>query len=596
MASFSSPIVFNIFQNTFMSFEPEQNKDELGYVFGTLDLVVTSFETFPQYDHKRFTFALDISGSMNDRCKDGRSKMEHMKFTLTSILRYLLKHKIPVSIALFGFDEVIEPKIKTQLLEAANLTELTQQIDSCFPRNGTNIELALKYGLGIIQTNKSSDVEPGSSSIEDVFILLTDGQPTTGWTSHQDLKRLANQITAIPNTTLVTIGCGYSHDSKLLSHLSPKNYFFVYELEQAGKIIASMMDQNLHKFLKNVDISISDGELFIWRTGKWELTGACDDIIADGNRTFHVRTQTPLTCTALISGIHTHPFVKGHHFQCLVDSKIFDQNLAKYKYRQRTLELLSEIQHREPFTAELEIKVKLTALLTEMKKYMDTNNLRDATSSEDAEFMNKLCDDVYIAYKTLGTSRGPQYISARQRSQGENGSYNQVPDERDLYQEPFPLYPPVMGRQCTQAIHHMNDDLSLPIMGRQVSSAIYHMKRDINNQYGVSSPEDFCVDEEEEGEDPVPLSRNPSCVRNTSMSLSFAQPKRKAVFFNPLVANANLEEGEEGEEEKDLDDDDTIMSQHHISGSNPYENKRCATLVREMSAAPDDRHLAAEEK
>jgi hypothetical protein len=95
------------------------------------------------------------------------------------------------------------------------------------------------------------------------------------------------------------------------------------------------------------------------------------------------------------------------------------------------------------------------------------------------------------------------------------------------------------------------------------------------------------VDEDEEGEDPVPLSRNPSCVRNTSMSLSFAQPKRKAVFFNPLVADANLEEGEEGEEGEDLDDDDTIMSQHHISGSNPYENKRCATLVREMSAAPD---------
>ena len=71
------------------------------------------------------------------------------------------------------------------------------------------------------------------------------------------------------------------------------------------------------------------------------------------------------------------------------------------------------------------------------------------------------------------------------------------------------------------------------------------------------------------------------------MSLSFAQPKRKAVFFNPLVADANLEEGEEGEEGEDLDDDDTIMSQHHISGSNPYENKRCATLVREMSAAPD---------
>jgi len=581
MSTFSSRITFNPFQDTFLSFESEQNKDEFDNVFGTLDLFTTSFASAPEYDKKRFTFGLDISGSMNDRCKDGRSKMEHMKFTLTSILQYLLKHKIPVSIALFGFDDVIEPKIETQALQASNLTELIQQIDSCYSRGGTNIELALKHGLNIIKTNKSAD-EP-TSQTEDIFILLTDGEPTTGKTSHQDLKSIATQLTGVPCTTFVTIGCGYSHSSSLLNHLTPKNYFFVYELEAAGKIIAAMMDQNLHKFLKNVDISIGDGELFIWRTGKWETSGACDDIIADGNRTFHVRTKTPLTCTAFISGVHTHSFVKGQKFECLVDAKKFDQNLSKYRYRQRTLELLSDIQHRDHFANENSFKKKLTALLTEMKKYMDDNNLRDASLSEDAEFMNKLCDDVYIAYKTLGTSRGPQYISARQRSQGENCSYNQVPDECDLSSTQLPLYPPVMGRQCTQAINHMNDELlSLPIMGRQVSIAIHQMRR------GLAVEEN--EDEEQE------ISRNPSSVVNCSMSCAPPKSKRKAVFFNPLVADASFqEEGEECEDESENDaiDDDFVMSQHTISDSNPYENKRCATLVREMSSATPQQ---AEEK
>jgi uncharacterized protein YegL len=565
MSTFSSQINFNPFQETFLSFE--FFKDELDHVFGTLDLITTSFASAPKYDKKRFTFGLDISGSMNDRCKDGRTKMDHMKFTLTSILHYLLKHHIPVSIALFGFDEVIDLKIETQVLQASNLTELIQQIDSCYPRGGTNIEIALTYGLNIINANKLTD-EP-NSQFEDIFFLFTDGEPTSGTRkTAYELKPIAKQITNIPCTTFVTIGCGYSHSSTLLSTLSPKNYFFVYELEAAGKIIAAMMDQNLHKFLKNVDISINDGELFIWRTGKWETSGACDDIIADGNRTFHVRTKTPQTCTAFISGVHTHSFVKGQKFECLVDAKKFDQNLSKYRYRQRTLELLSDIQHRDHFANENSFKKKLTALLTEMKKYMDDNNLRDASLSEDAEFMNKLCDDVYIAYKTLGTSRGPQYISARQRSQGENCSYNQVPDECDLSSQPLPLYPPVMGRQCTQAINHMNDDLlSLPIMGRQVSIAIHQMRRGL------------AVEEEEEEEQEI--SRNPSSVVNCSMSC--APPKRKAVFFNPQL----VEEGEDGEEtEKDaIDDDDTVMSQHHISDSNPYESKRCATLVREMSAA-----------
>lgn len=582
MSTFSTSITFNPFQETFLSFEHEEQKDELDNVFGTLDLITTSFASAPEYDKKRFTFGLDISGSMTDRCKDGRSKMEHMKFTLTSILHYLLNHKIPVSIALFGFDDVIEPKIETQTLQASNLTELIQQINSCFPRNGTNIEIALTHGLNIIKANKLAD-EP-NSQIEDIFFLFTDGEPTSGIRkTAYELKPIANQITNIPCTTFVTIGCGYSHSSTLLNSLSPKNYFFVYELEAAGKIIAAMMDQNLHKFLKNVDISINDGELFIWRTGKWETSGACDDIIADGNRTFHVKTKTPQTCTAFISGVHTHSFVKGQKFECLVGAKKFDQNLSKYRYRQRTLELLSDIQHQDHFANENTFKKKLTVLLTEMKKYMDDNNLRDASLSEDAEFMNKLCDDVYIAYKTLGTSRGPQYISARQRSQGENCSYNQVPDECDL-SSPLPLYPPVMGRQCTQAIDYMNDELSLPIMGRQVSIAIHHMRR------GLAVEEEQEQDQEEQE-----ISRNPSSLVNCSMSSCalFSKTKRKAVFFNPQLVE---EEGEgEGEDENDppVNDDDLVMSQHTISDSNPYENKRCATLVREITLGT---HQPAEEK
>ena len=582
MSTFSTSITFNPFQETFLSFEHEEQKDELDNVFGTLDLITTSFASAPEYDKKRFTFGLDISGSMTDRCKDGRSKMEHMKFTLTSILHYLLNHNIPVSIALFGFDDVIEPKIETQTLQASNLTELIQQINSCFPRNGTNIEIALTHGLNIIKANKLAD-EP-NSQIEDIFFLFTDGEPTSGIRkTAYELKPIANQITNIPCTTFVTIGCGYSHSSTLLNSLSPKNYFFVYELEAAGKIIAAMMDQNLHKFLKNVDISINDGELFIWRTGKWETSGACDDIIADGNRTFHVKTKTPQTCTAFISGVHTHSFVKGQKFECLVGAKKFDQNLSKYRYRQRTLELLSDIQHQDHFANENTFKKKLTVLLTEMKKYMDDNNLRDASLSEDAEFMNKLCDDVYIAYKTLGTSRGPQYISARQRSQGENCSYNQVPDECDL-SSPLPLYPPVMGRQCTQAIDYMNDELSLPIKGRQVSIAIHHMRR------GLAVEEEQEQDQEEQE-----ISRNPSSLVNCSMSSCalFSKTKRKAVFFNPQLVE---EEGEgEGEDENDppVNDDDLVMSQHTISDSNPYENKRCATLVREITLGT---HQPAEEK
>jgi hypothetical protein len=108
----------------------------------------------------------------------------------------------------------------------------------------------------------------------------------------------------------------------------------------------------------------------------------------------------------------------------------------------------------------------------------------------------------------------------------------------------------------------MNEELSLPTMGRQVSIAIGKMRNDL------ALEEEGEEDEDEDDED---VSRNPSDLINCSMSCAppkLTKTKRKAVFFNPLLV----------EEEGDL-----VMSQHTISDSNPYENKRCATLVREIT-------------
>jgi len=572
----------NIFQDAYLSFEHDPQKDEA--VFGILELIARQFSLNPTYATiTRLTIALDISGSMQDKCKDGRTKIEHMRFTLIRLLQYLLENKINVSIALFGFDDAIEPKIETQILAEDHLSELMLSINSCYPRNGTNIGIALQNGFEIIRKNKDSDEL--ESQIEDIFILLTDGQPTTGITEKGQLKTLAKRITNLKWTTMLAVGCGYAHDSSLLTYLCNKNYFFVYEIERVGETIAKIVDENFHKLLQSVHISVNSGEIFNWRTGKWETSCACDDIIADGTRTFHVRSDTPEGCTVLVGGTNTQLKFKGGPFEMIVDKKNYDQNLSRFQYRQKTLELLAEIQNyhesksknfSEKHTVITDLKLKLKTLLIEMKEYMDTNGLRDAALNEESAFMNKLCDDVFIAFKTLGTSRGFQYVSSRQRSQGENSTFSQVPADHELL--PDFLRPPVMGRQCTGAIKQMEQDededdlcnIQIPVMGRQCSLAINHMVQDEKTRNPLPLPLKrhkpvFSVFELKEDEDEL---------ENNVLSAATQQEDQLLLGISCTQS--------QNEEEEEADDD--FITQYKVSNSNPHSNKRTVALVLGMTS------------
>jgi hypothetical protein len=74
-----------------------------------------------------------------------------------------------------------------------------------------------------------------------------------------------------------------------------------------------------------------------------------------------------------------------------------------------------------------EIKTQLYSLLSIMKIYVDTHNLQDDV------YMKHLMDDVYIAYRVIGTRRQLLYSAARETSQGRQQSCNVAVNEEDLF-------------------------------------------------------------------------------------------------------------------------------------------------------------------
>jgi len=74
--------------------------------FGILNFTaVTSGETS---DELEFLFLVDCSGSMSDACSDGRSKMQHIIYTLKNMIIFFHEHpNIKINITINAFDTQI---------------------------------------------------------------------------------------------------------------------------------------------------------------------------------------------------------------------------------------------------------------------------------------------------------------------------------------------------------------------------------------------------------------------------------------------------------------------------------------------------------
>jgi Mg-chelatase subunit ChlD len=531
--------------------------------FGILQLDVNVFQQIR--NHLKLLFMQDISGSMADKCKDGRTKMEHTRFTLERILDYLVQNNIDVSVGLMGFDNVVEERIPLQPLNSSNLDSLTLELNKLKPRNGTNIGKALEQ------------VIPHEHGVDRMFILLTDGQSNDGVTDKKSLKKKVDKILD-EDTTVITVGCGVDHDAALLDYINPGNYYFVDDFEKSGLVCGEFLDKQLNTLLKQVVITVENGEIFSWRENEWVTKLSVTPIVAECNRTYHVRALNPAEFVLRINAVSTKDDLP---FACEVNTKVLDQDLIKFKFRQETLETLNEVRiYNQSNVHEIRsgtngkrIKKSLLELFKRMKDYMDKNNLRES-ECEDGKFMRVLCDDVVVAHRTFGTlALSTMYLTARQTSQGEQRTYNVSQEEepsfkrnKQLVQEDdLPFRVPTMSRQYTIAVKRMEDEEEEDDLPPPPA----FLKRMNNCYLPPAAFDDF--------------SCNPSSVVNTSMASAYASPIRNTSAFARE------------------DDDDDIMSQHKMSDclATPYSNERQVSMMRGcsyQSPAPDKNEDDKEEE
>jgi len=391
--------------------------------FGVLrvKLADTPMTTQPQLLY----FKNDMSGSMQDMCSDGRSKMQHSNHTTSNILRLATETDAEIWVQVDGFDDKVDRIIPAQRVTKDNLQQLVALVNATMPRNSTNLELALNDSKAQIALFKEQHPDFVVTQI-----FTTDGQATAGSQNNSTLKECVD-----PSYSNIFIGLGLDHSADTLNSLSSRKhtaYYFIDKIENGGLVFGEVIHSVLYKALVNVSVTVENAEIYDYKSNQWSTTLEIDSLTGEAEKTFHLRRAydaNPFDVEVNISGTAaTQPFATTVFcMPPLIDEQGINVepslDLKKYIFRQRTLELLYEAKNAtntiENPDKIRDLKKKMRDFLAQMKVYTDNH----AELSDDSTFKS-LHDDLVIVIRTLGTQYQTMYTSARSNSNGRECSYN----------------------------------------------------------------------------------------------------------------------------------------------------------------------------
>jgi hypothetical protein len=288
----------------------------------------------------------------------------------------------------------------------------------------TNIEIALVNSSDYIKNYIANNNETYVS-----HILMTDGDATQGKLLPSELKLLVCSL-----VSNIFIGFGIEHNAYLLKEISSDSqnkYYFVDALEKAGFVYGEILHSVIYRVLENTNITVSNGLIYDWKKNSWVNKIDIGDLVSENNKIIHVLSDNPSEFSCIVQTTNCSSkqvldfIIQNNGLEGFAD-------LTEYKYRQRTQQLLFEVNthnfniikcYDDYCSDDNQEKYKNIQkngkLLKERMK-----NLLNEMKGREGGFMKLLCDDIYICLQTFETKHSAMYSCARQTSQGAQRSYS----------------------------------------------------------------------------------------------------------------------------------------------------------------------------
>jgi hypothetical protein len=386
-------------------------------------------------DHQVLDTSNDMSGSMEDQCSDGKTKMQHAKHTLKNIITAISKMcDASVTMATYGFDDKVETIFEDTKITQDTAETLRHNLDKLQPRGGTDIYKSLE-----MQSKRCKARHEINPRIRQTNITLTDGQTNQGKSTVY--SEIATQVA--PNCTNVFIGFGNDHNATGLQQLADaqKNgsYFYVAEIEKAGLVFGEIIHQMLYTALTNVTIKVENAEIYDYKTNTWKDELFVPSIVSEATKTYHVRSATPDNVVVTIyacSSIHNEDKpsliskdnTRLPSLMTIETDIVIPTDLSIYMLRQRAQELIFKAHRHSVASNKMNfkdyadlsntIRKELINYCKFMQQFSKENNL------EQDDLLKTLIADVLVVAKTFGGPRAALYSLAKSSSQGRQTSNN----------------------------------------------------------------------------------------------------------------------------------------------------------------------------
>jgi len=358
-------------------------------VFGVLKIKMDSvpMDTTPVF----IQFTLDQSSSM---VEGGGSKIRCPKETMLNILAIIVKHQMPIWVAIDGFDTVYHQIVPITRVSQDNLTELQDKVRSIKAEGSTNLKAAIK-------SSQASLAEPVDFKKKYNF-FLTDGNATIGETSNSKLFDLISG--EYPS---IFIGYGDDHNSWLLINGSKKHinssYQLVLEYETVGVLCGELLNEICYPALNEVVITTSGqlDKIYNPTTNEWGHKVTLGYLVAEKEYTFLLNTYYPEFETIHISGIEPS---SGNIdiIELDFDENCYLENLSANIFQHKINLLLREAVKKDRY-----VYHGLKSLFHTIHKYA-----REMELLEDPAYL-VMFEDIYIAYTKFYDTNSEMYTYSR---------------------------------------------------------------------------------------------------------------------------------------------------------------------------------------
>lgn len=403
-----------------------------------------------------FYIMIDISGSMSDILKDGRTKMDLIKFVISNMLHCFLEHNIYVHIK--GFDDKLHNIVETTHVDSNNIEQIIEKVNKIRPMGATNLGLALTS----IDSDLKADIESNVPLKNRVSILLTDGEPTTGIMNVSELTTLVNNECS---NHYIALGDRHNHD--LMQKLGNKNEYssnwFVNDVEHTGNVYGEIIFNELNRLYSNNVISIEGATIYDYYKGEFVNELKLGMLYCETNKTYHLEYDPNETENIQIKLNGVDLINQCDYEKIAIKTDFSEKYEAQKQYFRLCVQMLlcylrkQERPKQNIFQgfryvntdfrddkAMTNFNEKIITLKIRIKDFIMNNHLDGDT------FMLELLKDINVMVNSQNSPNQHMFINARETTQGQQRSYNVASQfEDDDFDENSLLPPPNLQRDCT---------------------------------------------------------------------------------------------------------------------------------------------------